>query len=66
MTVLKISPYLEPLPIKRNYAQFWPDRKRMYVQFLELWSKAKLLLEQRVKAHGPLDNLSEDQPNNIV
>ncbi len=29
-------------------------RKRVYVQLLEYWSMAKLVLKQSAKAHGPL------------
>ncbi len=30
------------------------DRKRVYVQLLELWPMAKLVVKQTAKAHGPL------------
>ncbi len=30
------------------------DRKRVYVQLLELWPMAKLVVKQSAKAHGPL------------
>ena len=59
MTILKIGPILEttaPRSKKKKRAQFRPPggRKRLYVQLLEHWSMAKLVLKQDIKAHGPL------------
>ncbi len=44
----------KPLPIDRKYVQFRrPGIGREYVQLLEHWPMAKLVLKQIVKAHGP-------------
>ncbi len=47
----------KPLPIEQKDAQFRrPEigREYVYVQLLELWPRAKLVVKQSAKAHGPL------------
>ncbi len=44
------------LPIEQKKCSIstsW-DRKRAYVQLLELWPMTKLVVKQSAKAHGPL------------
>ncbi len=56
MAILKIATYLGNCCSKSENKLYFDPRGRngVYVQLLEFWQMAKLVLKQSVKAHGPL------------